>query len=289
MRSVASLFVASLLATASARAQPARPTRGASARSTPATQLRFTWRAGQRVRYAVESEQSMTPGPRTSHSTMVEEVETVSVSPEGVASQRLRVVDLTLDAAVPEAQRRALVRGLREVSVEYQQDPRGAIRGARVVGQPDEPVAAFVRTIIEGLEQTGAPLPETAARVGQSWVDRRAMRLQPAPGVTTELDMVNTYTLRALRGAGDARVAVIEAVSEIRSRPGAEVAGVPLTASGGSRGTTEVRLDGAVMQRVETRGTMRVSLRVQGRAVNIEIRTRTLLRASPARATVDES
>lgn len=220
---------------------------------------------------------------------MLEEVETVSVDSEGVASQRLRVVDLTLDAAVPEGHRRALIRGLRDVSVEYQQDARGGIRGARVVGEPDEPVAAFVRTIIEGLEQTGAPLPEAPARVGQSWVGRSSMRLQPAPGVSTELDVTNTYTLRALRGAGPARVAVIETSSAIGSRPGTVVAGVPMTASGGARGTTEVRLDGAVIDRVESAGTMRVSLRVQGRPVAIEIRTRTLMRPSAARAAVDES
>ena len=166
-------LTAGLGAGVEAQAQPRAMAAGAEATG-EAVVLRVGWRAGQTVRYRVETAETLEGASTGRASSAVVSVQTVSVGADGAAAQRLRVESVRLGAGtVTEGAGGAVVQGLRAAEVRFRQDDRGAVTDTALVGVA-EADRARVGALVASLQQLGPTLPVGPLRVGDTWRPRPA-------------------------------------------------------------------------------------------------------------------
>lgn len=263
-----------------AQAQPRAMAAGAEA-TDGAVVLRVGWRAGQTVRYRVETAETVEGASAARASSAVVSVQTVSVGADGTGAQRLRVESLRLGAGTLTAGAGGpLVQGLRAAEVRFRQDARGAVTDTALVGVA-EAERARVGALVASLRQLGPTLPVGPLRVGDTWETETRQRFVPGPGGALPLDIQRRYTLRALRRSDGAWVADIDTVATARIADGHAVGAIPLRAEGASTGSVRYDLGRAVVLDGHERGTLTLELTVRGRPLRLRARVESSLRAVP--------
>ncbi len=248
--------------------------------------LRVRWRAGQTTRYEIVTTQDIeapAPGrPGLSRRTeAVAAVETLSVTPDGTATQRMRLESVRLaSGSLSPGERGPLVEALRAARMSYRQDPRGAVVGAPQ-GQGLEG-AGEVRSTVEGmltaLLQLGPTLPEGPVRVGDGWDERSEARLAPAPGGDLTLTLARHHTLRSWRLGPEGAVAELDTTWVLRTPEGRAVGQIPMRGEGAGQGRTRLDLGRGVVVDSRVQGTMSVRLTVRGNELTVRSRFDNTLR-----------
>ncbi len=249
---------------------------GAAAEAQTSTLLRMRYAVGRRARYTTRTTQTM-PAPTgstlTTVTTATHDVETVAVTPDGGATQRMRIARMDIAGpAIPAEIRARVASAMTGLTLEYAQDARGRVTtDRRAVGEVPAELRPMLDAVLDSLDQVGATLPEEPVAVGGTWRERRAIRVaQGAPALQMNVD--TAYTLRQLRGAGAAQTAVIGMTMTITTPPGTTAGQVQVTGTGSATGETVVELGAGRTARGHTAGTLRMQVRVGGRAVDVETR-----------------
>lgn len=245
--------------------------------------LRYQFRAGQRVRYETRTQQVLQGGAGQSTTTGACEVTTVRVTPEGAATQQLRMERFELGGgAIPAQVRAQLTRQVEGLTLRYEQDARGRIRAAAPEGDAGA-VQPFAQMVVQSLEQLGPALPDHPVAVGETWTEQRTQHMNLGAAGALDLSVSTTNTLRAVQVEGGSQVATIDVVLDLRTAQGASVAAFPLRGDGHAAGTTRVDLGRGAIVEARTAGDLTMHIQARGQNVDVATHFENTLRAAPAR------
>jgi hypothetical protein len=241
-----------------ARADASAPT----APSGPSVALRFRYAQGQRLRYAVRSNQNAQGLASTISQTL--EMETQQVQPDGSAAQRARTLAFTMESgALPQQQRQLLQQAMMGAVFQYRVDARGRVLSRQPVQGLSGSLTELGDQVWQTVEGSIPALPEAPVPVGASWNDSKQVRFAlGAARLAMRIDL--TYTLREMRRTPQGNTAVIGVAMNLTVTQGVGAPNVTVSGSGRATGEVLFLVDRGVVQRASSNLNLDVNFTSRG-------------------------